>query len=327
MIVPYLLRLLCLCLASFFLLNFLLGLTASMASRAAVRVAERIRPRSATRFLLTLRLLPPTLAVGIVLGLCVPSYLWLEPDSASERAGLACLAMASLGALSWSLALRRAAWAIAASLGCHRMWRKAGREASRSRELSGVVVVERETPLLALAGVFRPRLIVSGAVLRALPAEQLALAFDHEKAHRDSRDNLKRLLLLLAPDAIPFVTGFRLLDRAWAKFSEWAADDEAARGDSHRALSLAAALLRVARMGAAPRLSFLHTSLVPGDHELSARIDRLLRFEPHRPSSRLAVPRLFFCGATLLSAGSLLTLLFWPRTLLAMHRLLELFLR
>jgi Zn-dependent protease with chaperone function len=326
MIAPYLLRLLCLCLASFFLLNFLLGLAASIASRAAVRIAETMRPRTATGLLFTLRLLPATLAVGMVLGLCIPSYLWFEPQAAPERVGLACLTLAFLGALGGSLSLARTAHAVVVSLRCRRTWREAGYEASLPGEPSRVVVVEKDTPLLALAGVLRPRLIISGAVLRALSREQLALAFDHENAHRGSQDNLKRLLLLLAPDSIPFVTGFSMLDRAWARFSEWAADDEAARGDSHRAVCLAAALLCVARMGAIPRLSVLHTALVPGDHDLSARIDRLLRSELTR-SRAFPEARPLVGGAALLSAGSLLTLLFWPATLSSAHRLLELFLR
>jgi len=112
-------------------------------------------------------------------------------------------------------------------------------------------------------------------VLRSLSAQELLLALHHENAHRISRDNLKRLFLLLAPPPIPFFRGLASLERCCGKFSEWAADDEAVRGDSHRALSLAAALLRVARMGAAPQLSFLHTSLCAGDQDLSARVERL----------------------------------------------------
>src|SRR2546430_9995208 len=98
MIVPYALRLLCLCLASFFLVNALLGFAVSIASRAAVRVAETMRPRNATRFLFALRLLPLGLGISTVLGLCVPSYLWLEPESTPERVGWTCLLLAFLGA-------------------------------------------------------------------------------------------------------------------------------------------------------------------------------------------------------------------------------------
>jgi hypothetical protein len=206
------------------------------------------------------------------------------------------------------------------------MWQKAGREACLPGEPARVVVVDREIPLLALAGVFRPRLIISDAVLRALSPEQLAIAFDHENAHRGSLDNLKRLLLVLAPHFFPFFAGCSLLDRAWEKFSEWAADDEAARGDSHRALCLADSLLCIARMGNGPRLSYLHTALLAADGDLSARIDRLLRVELASPRTR-PWGRPLGRGAALLAAGFLLALLVWPATLLSVHRVLELFVR
>jgi beta-lactamase regulating signal transducer with metallopeptidase domain len=188
------------------------------------------------------------------------------------------------------------------------------------------VIVRRDAPLLALVGVFRPRLVVSQAVLRTLSAEELHLALQHEYAHRVSRDNLKRLVLLLAPAPVSFLRGFSSLERCWAKYSEWAADDEAVGGDSHRGLSLAAALLRVARMGAAPRLSFLHTCLVAGDHDLAARIDRLLALQPlpAKPLSRTCSLAISSGLGLLVSMAILLT---GHTTLSYVHRLLELFLR
>src|SRR5438046_2826024 len=199
-------RLLCLSLASFFLVNAAVGLTTALLSRAAVRMAETMRPRSAARFLFAARMLACALGTGAVLGLCVPGYLWLDPPASSQPRGCASL------------------------------------------------------------------------------------------------------------------------ERCWAKFSEWAADDEAVRGDSQRALALAAALLRVARMGTAPRLSFLHTSLCAGDHDLSLRVERLLALRP--PAAKpLSRARCLAFGASLGTAAGITVFLAWPATLSSVHRLLELFLR
>ncbi|MGH9743439.1 MAG: hypothetical protein ACRD51_13925, partial [Candidatus Acidiferrum sp.] len=88
MTLPYLLRLLCLCFASFFVLNAVAGVLVRVFSKFAIRGAESKTPRAAARFLLALRLLPFSLAAVFVLGLCVPSYLWLEPAGTSERVGL-----------------------------------------------------------------------------------------------------------------------------------------------------------------------------------------------------------------------------------------------
>jgi Zn-dependent protease with chaperone function len=326
MIFHYALRLLCLCLASFFLVNGAVGLATALASRAVIRMAESMRPRSAAHFLFGVRVLPCALGVGVVLFLCVPSYLWLEPRSYSERIGWACLTLALLGVAGWFGSAARVAPALAASVRFHHAWQNAGCNILLLGESTEAVIVNKDAPLLALAGVLRPRLIVSNALLHSLSLEELRLALLHENAHRDSRDNLKRLFLLLAPAPIPFFRGFTSVERCWAKFSEWAADDEAVRGDSHRALSLAAVLLRVARLGAAPRLSFVHTSLLSGDDDLSDRVERLLHVQPlhAQPLSRA---RSLAIRAGLGTALCLAVLLVWPATLPSVHRLLELFLR
>jgi len=323
---PYLLRLLCLCFASFFAVNAAAGFLISFVSRAAVRLAESMRACSAARFLFAVRVLPCVLGIVAVLALCVPSYLWLEPQAASERIGWACLALALLGAATWLVSLARVSRALAFSIRFNRTWKQAGCETHLHGELSKAVVVEKDAPLLALAGIFRPRLLVSHAVLRSLSAEELELALQHENAHRTSRDNLKRLFLILAPAPVPLLRSSSSIERRWAQFSEWAADDEAVRGDSHRALSLAGVLLRVARMGAAPRLSFLHTSLCADDRDLSARVERLLGIQP-LPAKSQSSARTFALGSSFgmaLCAGFLLA---WPATLSLVHRLLELFLR
>jgi Zn-dependent protease with chaperone function len=326
MIFPYALKLLCLCLASFFVVNAALGLTAALGSRAAIRIAESMRARSGARILFAMRVLPCALGIGTVLALCVPSYLWLEPQASAERSGWACLTFAILGALGWIGSIVRAARAVAASVRFNREWQQAGCETLLADESLKAVIVEKRAPLLALAGIFRPRLIVSQAVLCSLSKEELQLALQHENAHHISLDNLKRLLLLLVPSSILFVRGHSSLERCWAKFSEWAADDDAVRGDSHRALSLAEALLRVTRLGAAPRLSFLHTSLCAGDHDLSERVDRLLQVQPleGKPTSR---SRFLAVGSSLGIAVCGGALLAWPATLSAVHRLLEVFLQ
>lgn len=326
MMVPYFLRLLCLCLASFFLVNAAVGLVVFSASRAAIRFSESMRPRHSARFLFFLRMLPLLLGVAAVVGLCVPSYLWLEPDATPERAGWACLVWALLGATNLSHSIVRAACAMFDSLRRKKSWQLASRKAQLAGDTTRALVVASQRPLLALAGVIQPRLVISSSVLRALSEDELEVALLHENAHRISRDNLKRFLLFLAPDPIPFVLLFSRLDSSWVKFREWAADDQATRGDAGRAVSLAAALLRVARLGESQRLCFLHTSLVAADHDLTARVDRLLRLEPPLPESCF-VTRFPVWLAGFFVAVPLMTLMLWPATLCSVHRLLEQFLR
>ena len=328
----YLFRLVCLSLASFFLVNCIAGVATAAFSSAAIRIAETMRPRSAARFLFILRMLPSVLGLTAVLGLCVPSYFWLEPPIESERVGVACLLLAGLAGAACSRSLIRIARAMRQSARLRKEWLHLGSGVSPTEEESPALVgekamvIQKKGPVLALSGIFRPRMVISRGVLTELSKEQLDVAVRHEMAHRESRDNLKRLFLVLSPEFFPFINGFAALEKTWARLSEWATDDDAVQGDSQHALSLATALLRVARMGAQPQLSALHTSLLPADQDLSARVDRLLRVEP-LPMEKVppARSRAIVRGLCLIACAPMLTGI--PATLSSVHRLLEFFLR
>lgn len=320
MTASYLLRLACISLASFFLIHLAVALAVSLIAPGAIEAAGRLRPIRAARVLLALRLLPAAAAAVVVAVLCVPSYLWLEPRAASEDVGVRCLAAALLCLVCSALALARAWRAASRSLGYIRYCRIVGRRMCVGAEASPAWVVEGPAPFLVLAGIVRPRLVISSNVVAALPPEQLAVALRHEHAHRISRDNLKRLLVLLTPDVLPFWRGFGALDRAWARFTEWAADDRAVAGDSGRSLSLAAALVRVARMGACPQTPPLVTSLLADNEELAARVDRLLRDAPRLVDER---PRPALALAGTAAFGCLVSATLQPATLQLVHGLLE----
>jgi Zn-dependent protease with chaperone function len=324
-ILPYLFRLLCLGFASFFVLNAAASLLVCVSFKSAIRFAESRASETAARFLFALRMFPFVLATLFVIGLCVPSYLWLEPAATAEHVGLLSVVLGLLGAAAWFASLARTIYSLLASLRHNRLCRLVGQETHLSGSSSPIVLVEDEAPLLAMSGLFRPRLLISRGVLQVLSAEELDAAFRHEHAHRTSRDNAKRLLLLLAPDMFPFVRPLRTLEQSWSRFAEWAADDQAAAGDSRRALSLAAALVHVARMGAGPRLPFLSAPLLVGDRDLSARVDRLLRADstplPHASKMQPGLRTVGF-----LLAACLAVLLLTPSALSSVHELLELLL-
>lgn len=319
MILPYSLKLLCLCLASFFLLHATLGLAVWVAGPAAIRLAETMRARMAARFLLLLRVLPMLLAGVVVLGVGVPSYVWLEPRTTGESVGLACFAASLLGGAVWCISIARALRLTLRSSRYMRQCQRIGREISFEGASVRTSLLDVPAPIIALAGVFRPRVWVSRSVIDVLSAEQLDAALRHENAHRVSRDNLKRLLFRLSPDIFPLALDLGALERAWARFSEWAADDDATRDDVRLSLSLAGALLRVARLGAAAPLSVLLTPLIAGD--LSTRVDRLLRKKP-------AMPAPLWREGTLVGMATIvtvfaLTVMQWPVILRAAHEILE----
>src|SRR5690349_1203168 len=108
MILAYPLRLLCLCLATFFLAHLVLGLAVSILAPAAIRILRRVRSAQAARLLLGLRLLPVAGSLFLVAAVCAPSYLRFEPRGAEEEAGLACLTAAWMAAAIWATSFARA---------------------------------------------------------------------------------------------------------------------------------------------------------------------------------------------------------------------------
>jgi hypothetical protein len=107
---------------------------------------------------------------------------------------------------------------------------------------------------------------------------------------------------------------------AAGRATEWAADDEAVAGDAHLSLSLAAALVRVARISGAPQPLPLSASFLGDTREISARVDRLLNPAPAvTPPSRSSA---LIAGGAALAAGCAVAML-RPATLESAHRLLE----
>lgn len=326
MALPYLLRLMCLCFAAFFIVHAAASIVVWIGAPAAMRVAERAKPGFSAKFLFIFRMFPSALTLFLVVGFCIPSYLWLEPLTAGEKVGVACLLAAALGAAVWALSIVRVGYSLLRTSRYMSNCQRDGQEVTVEGESAPVLVVRRESPLMAVAGLLHPKLIVSRGVLQRLTPEQREAAFRHEQAHQASRDNLKRFLCLLAPDAFPFVSGFRKIERQWARYTEWAADDHAVAGDSQRALSLAAALVSVAKLGVTHQSSFLLSSLysplVAEDEDLAVRVDRLLREQQYaeKPLAPLVqVAR----NIALATAGLAVTGLIWPGSLGSVHQILE----
>lgn len=289
----YLSRLLLLSTGSFFLVWMAAEALVAWIAPAAVRRAAALRPQPAARWLLTLRLLPAALSAIVVAVLCVPSYLRFEPHLPGEQAGFVCLAAALFGVSICGLALYRTLSALLHSSLFLR--RSGGREAILNGEKVWIVA---DGAGLALAGIVRPRLLVSERALAGLSSDELSVALRHEHAHWASRDNLKRLLIQLAPSVFPRL---RTIEQAWVHCAEWAADDRATGADPQQSAALAAALVRVARLQSSVAMPALVTSLVAADEDLAQRVNRLLDTPvPAEPNRRFEI--FAFSSAALLIA-------------------------
>ena len=326
MTLAYSSRLLYLSLAAFFLVQVSASAAAWLLIPAALRRASQVAPRSGARLLFTLRVAPTALSLLLVAALCVPSYLWLEPEQSVEEAGVICSVAALLAAAVWSASIARVLRAVARSFQYRARCRRGGTQVHLEGQSAPVWVIDDAKGALALAGILRPQLFISRRVLTQLTADQLSVVMRHEDAHRSSGDNLKRLFLLLSPDILPFFHGFARLEKNWARLTEWAADDHAVDGDTGRSLSLASALVRVARLGPVSYPSPIITSCLDDECDLAARVDRLLMPPPAVASSKVRTP----LSATVAAGGLtalLVAVMLHPGTLHSVHSLLEYLIR
>jgi Zn-dependent protease with chaperone function len=101
-----------------------------------------------------------------------------------------------------------------------------------------------------------------------LTHDELHIALKHELAHRQSRDNLKKLVFRFCP-----FPGMAKLESAWSQAAEFAADD-AAVSNLDDAVYLAAALVKLSRLVPVEAAPVCTVRFVTGS--IGARVARLL---------------------------------------------------
>lgn len=299
MTVPFLGRFVCLALSAFFLTHTVGTLLVGLVGTRAVRSSVSYNPATAARILFWLRLLPIALAAVVVAGLITPSYFAFEPRGGTEELSVLCLVTSLLGGIILVLGLFKGSAAMVRS----------------ARYLRAQQ--DSDAPLILLAGVFFPRLVVSSSVRRSLTEQEFSAALRHEEAHAQAKDNLKRLLILMSPNFLPFCRGFQALEAGWQRLAEWAADDSATQGSKGEALALASALIRVGRMNAGAPAIPLGNSLLADAADLRTRVERLV--EARQEYKQL--PRLSLVGIIAATLGIVIDVS--PSVLPVAHRLLE----
>jgi hypothetical protein len=204
-------------------------------------MARRGRPSGANT-LLVVRLLPALASFVFVLGVFLPAHWRFEPPMTEETFGIVIGGGAALGLALMARSVRRAVSV------CRTDLRLAALTRASARRIPTGAFEVRGVPGVSLAGVIRPRILIGPEVLAALTPAELDVAIDHEVAHRRSRDNFKRFLMFSAPDVLGWFPIARWLEEEWQATSECEADASAVRGDDSRAVVLASALVKVARL-------------------------------------------------------------------------------
>jgi len=238
-------------------------------------VCRILKPGSArglADLLFILRILPFALSCAVTLVFTLPSFLLLEPHGTDEAIGTApmvlgilCLALLGIGVVQAYRAQLKTSRAMTEWLN--------GATVMESSPEATVLQTRKRAPSLTVAGVCAPKVLVSEEAVAALTEPELQTALRHEMTHVRRYDNLKKLLFRFS-----VFPGMKNLESAWSEEAEMAADD-AAVSSIQDALDLAAALIKVSRLGPIQSSAELATGLLHSSTALSARIQRLFAWE------------------------------------------------
>jgi hypothetical protein len=300
-ILSWSLRLLCLLLIVCGLLQATVQLILARCAPLILRRLQAAPARRRERILYSIQLAPSVAALFITAAACVPAYVRFEPNPGPESVSGLCLLLASAGALWITYSLLRGFRIAFRTVRFTRACRRSGQLLLRSSN-PPVLAVARPAYPVALLGFLRPVIVVSAQLLAdsRLRPEALTVALDHERSHALHRDNWKLL-------SLSFLPRLNLLFRdpwepSWRAAADWAADDDAVRGDATRSLLLAEALLHAARAVRPSSRPFACTALTSAEAGLAARIDRLLHPRAIRTNRSSVLPG--FSAVILLAALS-----------------------
>lgn len=324
-----------LALASLLALNTVASLATSLLWRGLAPALRDWPAAARARLLFMLRVLPVALALMLVGLVLLPAYIANEPRHSVEAISfkLACLALLSAAGLCLALWRGIAAWLATRRL--TRNWLDHAEALPQQAFGLPVYQIKHPFPVLALVGVWRPRLFVAEKLRAALSPAELQAALAHESGHLASRDNSKRAWLRACRDVLTLVPCGRSLDRAWDAAAEEAADEYATKLNPTCTLELASALVKIARL-AEPGMKPARHLLQPISASfigyeagtVAARVNRLLQLSGATSQSveRLSWGILAFQWTTLaVCFGFALFTLNNPVLLASAHNLLEIF--
>jgi beta-lactamase regulating signal transducer with metallopeptidase domain len=252
-------------------------------------------------------------SAAVVLFLIFPAFLRFEP-MVSEPTGGALLSFAAIGVTIVSIGIARATAAWIRTSRSVRHW-ISGAVVSDLQTDIPILTTQDESPAAVVAGIVRPRLLISRSTTQTLSSNELRLVVAHEREHARRRDNLRKLLL--AANFMPFR---RQIEQEWALASELAAD-QAAVANGYDACDLAAALVKVSRMACgATSLAMNFAATSPA--VLQMRVQKLISWEPRKSATSTHVLLDLLMAAIALASG--MVLFFSGNILSVVHRISEL---
>ncbi|MGO9865921.1 MAG: M56 family metallopeptidase [Terriglobales bacterium] len=276
---------------------------------------------SSANFLFGLRIFSFTVSIAATVFFAFPSFWLMERATLDEDAATFVLAACSLVILSAGLSrlLKAQARTTSAvtnwSMGSRSMGSKSmgpANAGSEPRTPAPSMSAANGAPAMILAGIRRPKVMVSDMAATVLSDDEMRMAVRHELGHMRSCDNLKKALI----SAIPF-PGMSGLENAWREAAELAADD-AAVANRQDALDLASALIKLSRSSKQWSEPALASGFVSGWSSIGLRVKRLLEWRMARRRLQRSWPWTLLLIAIIAAvAGN------YGATLVLTHRLTE----
>ncbi len=314
--------------ATLYAVNLAASLLTTFVWRAFSGTAASWNASTRSNTLFLLRVLPLTLAIVVTFGIIFPAFLLFEPDNPKETIGPKMAIVVLISAFGLAAAMYRivASWLKTRALIGDWM------VTSKPVEIEGVSMpaykLKHPFPVLAVVGIFRPRIFVAEQVFTELDTPELVAALSHEAGHISSFDNLKRVAMRVCRDLLVFPLG-RSLDNGWLLAAESAADEYAAvRGGSGYALDLASALVKIGRitpLEQTQRLPIAAYLIEPDDTSLAQRVEGLLTFadRPFGVTKRSPYLTMMFWSAVVLTIGATVLILTSTPLLEIVHQVTE----
>jgi len=262
-----------------------------------------VSPQARAIALFRLRLLPVSAAL-VATAQGVVSFVVFEPRSQDEVFGRVLVGLATVGALLLVIGTARLGRAALSTGAALRRWLIGSESISFDGCPIPARIIDSEFPVVAVVGLIRPRLVIARIVLDACPPDEIRAILAHEMRHAARRDNLRRAVLTWLPDVLSLLPAGRRLIATWHDAAEAVADDASTDLGPAGRVSLASALLRVARIAPGVTMTALPASALYRGEDLGARVRRLLN--PPAPAERAGLVgwrRAAMTGGLILSGG------------------------
>ncbi len=258
-------------LAAFFVSSLATSLVAYLCAGVVVRSSHRAGAATRAWTLAVYRLLPALASLAATAFILAPGYFRHEQRDDIEGVGVVLVLAAAAGLVILLTSITRAVRTTMATAALRRTWLATGTPLPLTVARMPAFAIDTAFPLVAVIGVLRPRLFISTSVLHGCSPSELQAIVEHERRHVSAFDNVTRLLMDAAPDALGFTRASRALAAAWHQAVEHRADDAAGRR-----LELASALVQVARIAGASRPVVLPASALYRGEGIEDRVRRLV---------------------------------------------------